>query len=208
MKKNILSINHLNSIYLNQKHAEAYFKYIQTNIINLKEQKLVKSLFPELSSKKCLEIGCAGAIYSKAMLNCNARKVDSLDSSAAMIKIAKESTKSEVNYHHQDINLEFHLKDKYDFICASYVLHYSNNLRKTLTNILTLLNPKGILIFTVPNPQKFNQEEKQLYLGEDQLATTFYNHSKENYFTILTPLGTVMKSESNQDIFIVKFQKK
>ena len=199
--------NHSNSIYLNKKHAEAYFKYIQTNIINLKEQKLVKSLFPILLSKRCLEIGCAGAIYSKAMLSCDALKVDSLDNSAAMIEIAKESTKNKVSYYHHDINLQFHLKNKYDFICASYVLHYSKNLSITLTNIIKLLNPKGILIFTVPNPKNYNQEENKLYLGENRLSTPFYNHSKENYLTILTPLGTVIKRESNQDIFIVKFQK-
>jgi len=202
-----LNNKNLNTIYINKKYAQEYFKHIQTNIINIKEQKLVKSLFPELSTKKCLEIGCAGAFYSREMLSKNAKQVDSIDSSKSMIQIAKKLTKNKVSYYHQDINFEFRLKDKYDFICASYVLHYSENISKTLINIIRLMNSKGILIFSIPNPKKFEEGYNQFYLGDNKIPTSFYNHTEKTYLNVLDTLGIVINIERNPDVFIVKFQK-
>lgn len=196
-----------NSIYLTHKHAREYFNHIQTNPINASEQKLLKKLFPELTNKNCLEIGCAGAIYSREMLKKNALEVHSIDYSAFMIEIAKSLTKNKVTYYHQDINRGIRLKNTYDFICASYVLHYSKDLDKTLTNIIQLLNPQGILIISVPNPKEFQQGENQLLLGYKEITTHFYNHSQKAYLRTLRTFGTVMKTKENEDVFIVKFQK-
>ena len=195
-----------NSIYLNPKDAHEYFNYIQANPVNLEEQKLVKSIFPMLSGKKCLEIGCAGAIYSREMIKQNALKVDSMDNSPVMIEMARNTTKNKVSYYHQDINLKLNLKNTYDFICASYVLHYSQELNKTLTNIIQLLNAKGILIISVPNPLQFHPKTKQLHLGEKKIATTFHNHPKNKYLEILETFGKVVKTYNHKDVFIVKFQ--
>ena len=196
-----------NSIYLTHKHAREYFNHIQTNPINSSEQKLLKKLFPELTNKNCLEIGCAGAIYSREMLKKKALEVHSIDYSAFMIEIAKSLTKNKVTYYHQDINREIRLKNTYDFICASYVLHYSKELDKTLTNIIQLLNPQGILIISVPNPKQFKQGENQLFLGDNEMKTRFYNHSQTAYLVTLKTFGTVVKTKENEGVFIVKFQK-
>ena len=196
-----------NRIYLEEKQAQEYFNHIQTNPINLSEQKLLKALFPELTNKNCLEIGCAGAIYSREMLNKDALKVDSLDYSLPMIKIAKSLTKNKVNYYHQDISSPIVLKNSYDFICASYILHYSKKLDQTLSNIIKLLNTKGILIFSVPNPQEFQQGENQLFLGKKKVVTHFFNHNQETYIQILKKSGEILEIQKNADVFIVKFQK-
>ena len=135
-----------NRIYLEEKQAEEYFNHIQTHPINVSEQKLLKSLFPELTNKNCLEIGCAGAIYSREMLNNDALKVDSIDYSPSMIKMAKSLTNNKVTYYLKDINSPIILKSTYDFICASYILHYSKKLAQTLSSIIELLNTKGILV--------------------------------------------------------------
>ena len=205
--KSILNNKKQNSIYLTHKHAREYFNHIQTNPINSSEQKLLKKLFPELTNKNCLEIGCAGAIYSREMLKKKALEVHSIDYSAFMIEIAKSLTKNKVTYYHQDINREIRLKNTYDFICASYVLHYSKELDKTLTNIIQLLNPKGILIISVPNPKQFKQEENLLYLGNKKLQTSFYNHTQKKYLEILKGSGEILKCYENKDVFIMKFQK-
>lgn len=202
----ILSEKKSNSIYLNPKDAHEYFKHIQANPVNLEEQKRVKSIFPLLFGKKCLEIGCAGAIYSREMLNQKALIVDSIDSSAVMIEVAKKTTKTKVTYYQKDINHKINTGTKYDFICASYVLHYSQKLNKTLTNIIQLLNAKGILIASVPNPLKFHPKTKQLHLGEKKIATTFHNHPKHKYLEILETFGKVIETYNNEDVFIVKFQ--
>ena len=196
-----------NNIYFNPKDAGEYFNHIQTNPINLKEQKIVKALLPTLHGKNCLEIGCAGAIYSREMLNQNALKVDSMDNSPVMIEMAQKKTETNVKYYHEDINSDLNLTNTYDFICASYVLHYSKELDKTLTNIIQLLNPQGILIISVPNPKQFKQGENQLFLGDNEMKTRFYNHSQTAYLVTLKTFGTVVKTKENEDVFIVKFQK-
>ena len=116
-----------NNIYFNPKDAGEYFNHIQTNPINLKEQKIVKALLPKLHGKNCLEIGCAGAIYSREMLNQNALKVDSMDNSPVMIEMAQKKTETNVKYYHEDINSDLNLTNTYDFICASYVWNYSKH---------------------------------------------------------------------------------
>ena len=196
-----------NSIYLNPKDAHEYFNHIQANPVNLEEQKRVKSIFPLLFGKKCLEIGCAGAIYSREMIKQNALKVDSMDNSPVMIEMAQKKTETNVKYYHEDINSDLNLTNTYDFICASYVLHYSKELDKTLTNIIQLLNPQGILIISVPNPKQFKQGENQLFLGDNEMKTRFYNHSQTAYLVTLKTFGTVVKTKENEDVFIVKFQK-
>lgn len=196
-----------NSIYLDPEKAQDYFNYIQRNPTNLIEQKTVKSLFPKLENKTCLEIGCAGAIYGREMLNKRALQVDSIDYSSAMIKLAKKITKDTINYHLKDINHEFHLYKTYDFICASFVFHYSRNLSKTLKNIIKLINPKGILLFSVPNPEKHKKKENLLYLGHQKSPIKFYNHSEKEYLDILTPYGFVIDFEKKEDFIVVKFMK-
>ena len=196
-----------NRIYLEEKQAEEYFNHIQTHPINVSEQKLLKALFPKLTNKNCLEIGCAGAIYSRKMLKKGALKVDSLDYSPSMIKMAKSLTKNKVSYYLKDINFPIILEGTYDFICASYILHYSKKLAQTLPSIIELLNTKGILIFSVPNPQEFQQGENQLLLGEKKVITHFFNHSQETYLDILKKSGEILELQKNTDVFIVKFQK-
>ena len=105
------------------------------------------------------------------------------------------------------IQEDLNLTNTYDFICASYVLHYSKELDKTLTNIIQLLNPQGILIISVPNPKQFKQGENQLFLGDNEMKTRFYNHSQTAYLVTLKTFGTVVKTKENEDVFIVKFQK-
>lgn len=198
---------HSKNIYQNPNSALEYFSHIQINPINLNEQNIVKGLFPELKGKYTLEIGCAGAIYSREMLSKNALKVDSMDYSLAMIEIAKKITKNEVSYKHQDINLNLDIKSKYDFICASYILHYSKTLIKTLTNIVNGLKRRGLLVFSVPNPELFKEGENLFSLGDKKIPTNFYNHPETLYIETLSNLGTVIKVHKDENVLIIKFRK-
>ena len=68
-------------------------------------------------------------------------------------------------------------------------------------------NTKGILIFSVPNPQEFQQGENQLFLGKKKVVTNFFNYNQETYIEILKKSGEILEIEKNADVFIVKFQK-
>ena len=114
----------------------------------------MQSLFPKLKNKICLEIGCAGAIYSRIMQKAGAIKVTSFDYSDEMIEIARNQTIG-ITYESRNINERWKTNSEFDFICASFVIHYSKELKTTLNNIRNSLKSNGCFIFSIPNPQLF-----------------------------------------------------
>ncbi len=89
--------NSENKVFTDETKVKEYFRFIQENPYNLREQTIMKSLFPDLTQKNCLEIGCAGAIYSRMMMERKANSICSFDYSPLMIFEAQKITKKKVN---------------------------------------------------------------------------------------------------------------
>lgn len=167
----------------------------------------MKSLFPDLTQKDCLEIGCAGAIYSRMMMKGKANSICSFDYSPLMIFEAQKITKKKVNYSKTDINTPWNSTSEFDFICASFVLHYSENLKLSIKNIAEILKPNGQFLFSIPNPQLHYQNGIQLSVVQILLndePTKFFNHPLSSIFETIAPYFKLDKCIINEEILILK----
>ncbi len=167
----------------------------------------MKSLFPDLAQKDCLEIGCAGAIYSRMMMEKKANSICSFDYSPLMIFEAQKITKKKVNYSNRDINTPWKATSEFDFICASFVLHYSENLELSIKNIAKNLKRNGQFLFSIPNPQLHYQKGIQKSTVQTQLngeLTKFFNHPLSSIFETLAPYFKLEKCIINEEILILK----
>jgi len=198
--------NSENKVFTEDTKVKEYFRFIQENPYNLREQNIMKSLFPDLTQKDCLEIGCAGAIYSRMMMQRNAQSIQSFDYSPYMINEAQKITRKKFIYSNKNINKPWNSTPEFDFICASFVLHYSENLELSIKNISKILKPNGQLLFSIPNPQLHYQKEIKKSLVQTQLngePTFFFNHSLSSIFETIKPYFKLEKCIINEEILIL-----
>ncbi len=166
----------------------------------------MKSLIPNLMGKSCLELGCAGAIYSRLMRKHSATQITSYDYSSELIEEAKKVANF-VNYEQRDINDVWQIKNKFDFCCASFILHYSEDLKLTLRNIKDSLKSNGEFLFSIPNPQLNYDgllEIKNIYLKVNKEKITFNNYPISLIAFEVAKLFTIQKCIVNQDVLIMK----
>jgi len=203
-----LSTNSRNIVYTDEQLAQEYFHFIQTNSENVLEQNIMKKLFPELEGKDCLEIGCAGAIYSRHMLSLIPNTVVSIDYSENMIKCAKKITGDSVSYFKRDINEPLNLGLQFDFICASFVLHYSSNLELTIKEISNVLKPNGVFIFSIPLPvQYYGKKLQPLHVRKtirNNQTIEFFNYPLSYLLNEIEKEFIIEKSIINDKTFTLK----
>ena len=176
---------------------ENFFKYYQDlraseiNANNLIENPIMKSMLPCLKGKSILDLGCGDGNMSAYFMDNGASRVYGIDISENMI--------SEANKLYADENRKFEvmkmedisqINEKFDIVYSSLAFHYVEDFNKLLSDIHSLLNENGVLIFSQENPVEsasiFNREDLKNRIDIDgkryYLLSDYANEGERNNF--------------------------
>lgn len=127
------------------------------------EKPMMKSMIPNLKSKKVLMLGCGTGEESILLESFGVLPKDivGIDLSSNSIKIAKESY-PDIEFVIGDINdLPFD-SNSFDFVYSSLAVHYSKTPEKIYREVYRVLKKDGLFLFSVAHPLRWSSEEKNI----------------------------------------------
>jgi SAM-dependent methyltransferase len=133
--------------------AEAYTAHTETGLINAHyERPAVLDLAGEVTGRRILDAGCGSGPLSAALRDRGAA-VTGIDSSAAMLRLARQRLGAEADLRLADLRdpLPFPA-GAFDDVVASLVLHYLRDWTAPLAELRRVLTPGGRLIASVDHP--------------------------------------------------------
>lgn len=150
--------------------------------------KLLEQFIPikEGYGRQVLEVGCGIGAFAKHLRE-RGFEVTATDISHFIIKQAKKHQK-DINFRVDNIEKEFKINKKFDYIFALEVLEHLKNPKRALANIRKVLINNGILVFSTPIPTKktladpmhvnLHEPEYWLKLGKELgFKQIFYTHA-------------------------------
>lgn len=129
-------------------------------------------------------------------------KVTGLDSSLAMLKVAKE-TYPQLEFMEGDMT-HFTPLEKVDCIFSNAALHWASDHGTIIPRLLSLLNPKGILAIQIPNNFHLPSHQVTIQLLEDEqkwrplLETLRYGYLTQPYYHADTYYDLFTKANVSQ----------
>jgi SAM-dependent methyltransferase len=139
--------------------------------------------------EKVLDVGCGTGRHLK-LLEENGCKCDGLDINEEMVNITKKTIKG--NAYVADV-LDFNLNKKYDAIISMFAvvnhLKDTSELKIALINLKKHLNPGGVMILDLHNPQSSGRKEDLAGDIKRIMAWDFDVDNKIEYSTITYELG-------------------
>lgn len=151
--------------------AAAYAKQNEAGLFNAwYEKPAMLALAGNVAGRRILDVGCGSGPTMAALLERGA-DVTGLDSSAAMIGLARERLGPDADLHVADLAepLPF-ADDEFDDAIASLVLHYLEDWSGPLAELHRVLRPGGRLLVSVNHPVIF----PVVYPDADYFAVTKY----------------------------------
>lgn len=182
------------------KFAHDYDVAIQNNIYNAHlERPSLQAMFPPLTDKHVLDLGCGSGVYAKYLLANNAQ-ITAIDASPEMIDIVKSKFGSKLKAYVQDLSLGLpsEKNNTYDLVICPLTIHYIEDLTLLFKDIKRVLKGKGFFIFSTHHPLidfeasiSGNYFEKELVteiwdtIGQP-IEVTFYRRSLTELFNFIT----------------------
>jgi SAM-dependent methyltransferase len=133
--------------------AEAYSADNETNLLNGHyERPAMLGLAGDVRGRRVLDVGCGSGPLA-AELRARGATVTGLDSSAAMIGLARRRLGPDADLHVGDLGRPLPFADgAFDDVVASLVLHYLRDWTSPLAELRRVLTPGGRLIASVNHP--------------------------------------------------------
>ena len=159
----------------------------------------LEPLFPELSGKTVLDLGCGYGWHCKYAADHGAASVLGIDQSSLMIEEAKRRNPSErIEYRVCDIRDYDYPEETYELVVSNLVLHYIEDLQQIYRLIHRTLKPGGVLLFNIEHPT-FTAGVNQQFSADDTWPVTdyyypgvrtthFLNHEVKKYHHTLTQI--------------------
>ena len=159
----------------------------------------LEPLFPELSGKTILDLGCGYGWHCKYAADHDAASVLGIDQSSLMIEEAKRRNPSErIEYRVCDIHEFDYPEETYELVVSNLVLHYIKDLQQIYRLIHRTLKPGGVLLFNIEHPtftagvnQQFSADGTWPvtdYYYPGVRTTHFLNHEVKKYHHTLTQI--------------------
>lgn len=159
----------------------------------------LQPLFPELSGKVVLDLGCGYGWHCKYAAQQGAASVLGIDQSERMIAEArKRNAVAGVTYRICDLLDYDYPADTYDLVISNLVLHYVADLDDIYCKVFQTLMPGGVFLFNIEHPvftagvnQRFSADgtwpvTNYYYPGERK--TDFLGHSVTKQHHTLTQI--------------------
>ncbi len=113
----------------------------------------LKALFPNLTGKYVLDLGCGYGWHCKYAEEQGASKILGIDSSSKMIDFAKNRNSGKlITYSVCSIDDYEYPFQKWDFVLSNLAFHYISDLDSVFKNIYKTLKDEGILLFNIEHP--------------------------------------------------------
>lgn len=135
------------------------------------ERPAMLALVGDVAGRRVLDAGCgAGALTGE--LHAKGAAAAGLDSSAQMLRLARDRLPASVDLHEGDLNDRLPFADaEFDDVVASLVLHYLQDWTPALAELRRVLRQGGRLFVSVDHPiVAYNVGDSR----PDYLATTSY----------------------------------
>ena len=113
----------------------------------------LEHMFPDLSGKTVLDLGCGYGWHCKYAADKGAAAVVGIDRSSLMIAEAKGRNAHErIEYRICGIQDYEYPEDSYDLVVSNLVLHYVENLDEIYRLVRRTLKPGGTFLFNIEHP--------------------------------------------------------
>ncbi|OAT86361.1 class I SAM-dependent methyltransferase [Desulfotomaculum copahuensis] len=145
----------MNNIYDNKQFFYQYSKMSrsQQGLSGAGEWHQFKALFPELSGKSVLDLGCGYGWHCKYAVECGAEHVMGIDLSEKMINEAKEKNADpKITYRICGLEEYYYPADSYDCVISNLVLHYIADIDAIFRKVYSTLKNSGIFLINIEHP--------------------------------------------------------
>ena len=159
----------------------------------------LEPMFPELTSKIVLDLGCGYGWHCKYAADHGAAQVLGIDQSGLMIEEAKRRNSAEqIEYRVCSIHEFDYPEGTSDLVVSNLVLHYIENLQEVYARIHRTLKPGGTFLFNIEHPTFTAGVNQQFaadgtwpvtdYYYPGQRTTDFLGHEVKKYHHTLTQI--------------------
>ncbi len=164
----------------------------------------LKPLFPQLSGKDVLDLGCGYGWHSKYAAEQRAREVLGIDVSKKMIAEAeKRNADSHIKYRVSSIEDYEYPENRWDFVISNLALHYVEDIEDAFRKVHRTLKDGGIFLLNIEHPVFtagvnqdwiYSEEGKPLYWPVDnyftqgERTTRFLGCNVKKYYHTLTQI--------------------
>ena len=192
------------TIYDDEKFYSAYSQMTRSKLglYGTGEWECVKTLLPDVSDKRILDLGCGFGWHAKYFAQKGAKEIKAIDISKKMIQKAKEiNDDRKILYSLYDIESFETDANSYDIVFSSLAIHYVRDYKKLIGKIHRWLKEEGTLLFSVEHPS-FTAEGSEdwcydesgeirhfpldNYFKEGERETTFLGCKVKKYHRTLT----------------------
>lgn len=145
----------MNNIYEEENFFDEYAQMSrsQQGLSGAGEWHQFKALFPELSGKSVLDLGCGYGWHCKYAVECGAEQVLGIDLSEKMIHVAKEkNADSKITYRVCGLEEYDYPADSYDCVISNLVLHYIADIDTIFRKVYLTLKAQGVFLLNIEHP--------------------------------------------------------
>ncbi len=143
------------NLYDNQTFFDAYARMSrsQDGLAGTGEWHQLEPLFPEMTGKNVLDLGCGYGWHCKYAAEKGAAQVLGIDQSERMIAEAKKRNRAEkIEYRICDLLDYEYPSEAFDLVVSNLVLHYIKDLDEVYRKVYRTLKPDGIFLFNIEHP--------------------------------------------------------
>ncbi len=113
----------------------------------------LKPLFPSLTGKSVLDLGCGYGWHCRFAVEKGARQVLGIDISRKMIEEAqRRNEESRIEYRVCGIEEYEYPENSWDCVISNLALHYIEDIERIFQKVYRTLQPNGIFIFNIEHP--------------------------------------------------------
>lgn len=145
----------MSNIYDDRQFFDEYAKMSRSmqGLSGAGEWHQLKPLFPDLSGKRVLDLGCGYGWHCKYAVECGAEQVLGIDLSEKMIHAAKDKNMDhKITYQVCGVDDYDYPMDSYDCVISNLVLHYIADLAAIFRNIYRTLGANGVFLLNIEHP--------------------------------------------------------
>ncbi len=161
----------MNNIYDDKQFFDQYAKMTRSKkgLEGAVEWNQFKAMFPNLSEKQVLDLGCGYGWHCKYALECGARMVLGIDLSEKMIEEAKvRNPAQQITYQVCGLEEYEYPVDSFDCVISNLVLHYVADIDMIYKKIHRTLKESGVLLINIEHPVFTAGVNQEWIYGEDQ----------------------------------------
>lgn len=145
----------MNNIYDNDEFFDEYARMSrsQLGLSGAGEWHQFKSLFPNLSCKSVLDLGCGYGWHCRYAVDCGAEQVLGIDLSEKMIEEAKKKNANpKITYRVCGLEEYDYPANSFDCVISNLVLHYISDIESIFRKTYLSLKVDGVFLLNIEHP--------------------------------------------------------